>query len=238
MASQLICELPEDEIETKILQNWLLLARKDPESINLAIEGFQSFSDQKLEASLTGICAGFVLLKKPQAKNQLKRLSNSKWTSFNFEHLEKGYLILGKPLSLIFSPLYLPPLAGLHLQNGKASLARDACDVVLKQNSGSWRALELKGISYEMERDEVNTIQFFKQAWEKSYGNNPAIGYRLSQSLLNSKQAVEAIDVCHHVLKVNNYYFSRSNKAIFKVNPDYPRIRDQIMIPARKLIRT
>ena len=53
-----------------------------------------------------------------------------------------------------------------------------------------------------MERDEVNSIQFFKQAWEKSYGNNPAIGYRLSQSLLNAKQAVEAIDVCHRVLKV------------------------------------
>ena len=67
--------------------------------------------------------------------------------------------------------------------------------------------MELKGISYEMERDEVNSIQFFKQAWEKSYGNNPAIGYRLSQSLLNAKQAVEAIDVCHHVLKVINSSF-------------------------------
>ena len=201
LASQLICELPEDEIETKILQNWLLLARKDPESINLAIEGFQSFSDQKLEASLTGICAGFVILKKPQAKNQLKRLSNSKWTSFNFEHLEKGYLILGE-LHNLSPPIINYFQAGLHLQNGKASLARDACDVVLKQNLGSWRALELKGISYEMERDEVNSIQFFKQAWEKSYGNNPAIGYRLSQSLLNAKQAVEAIDVCHRVLKV------------------------------------
>ena len=62
-----------------------------------------------------------------------------------------------------------------------------------------------------MERDEVNSIQFFKQAWEKSYGNNPAIGYRLSQSLLNAKQAVEAIDVCHRVLKVKN------NKVIDKV---------------------
>ena len=68
-----------------------------------------------------------------------------------------------------------------------------------------------------MERDEVNSIQFFKQAWEKSYGNNPAIGYRLSQSLLNAKQAVEAIDVCHRVLKVKiNKKLTKSNKVILR----------------------
>ena len=93
-----MCELPAEEIETKILKNWLLLARKDTESVNLAIDNFQAVSDLSMEAALTGICAGFVHLKKPQAKNQLKRLSAFKWNSTNCEHLERGYLILGEPI--------------------------------------------------------------------------------------------------------------------------------------------
>ena len=95
LASQLICELPEDCVDTKILKNWLLLAKKHPDYINEAIDSFQQLNDIRPEAALTGICAGFVLLKKTQAKNQLKRLSQAKWTSANFDHLERGYLILG-----------------------------------------------------------------------------------------------------------------------------------------------
>ena len=95
LASQLICELPEDSVDTKILKNWLLLAKKHPDYINEAIDSFQQLNDIRPEAALTGICAGFVLLKKTQAKNQLKRLSQAKWTSANFDHLERGYLILG-----------------------------------------------------------------------------------------------------------------------------------------------
>ena len=118
LASQLICELPEDSVSTKLLkvifefsflpdsgtsqcflksfQNWLLLAKRHPDYVNMAIDSFQQLNDIRPEAALTGICAGFVQLKKPQAKNQLKRLSQAKWTSANFEHLERGYLILGK----------------------------------------------------------------------------------------------------------------------------------------------
>ena len=99
LASQLICELPEDCVDTKILKNWLLLAKKHPDYINEAIDSFQQLNDIRPEAALTGICAGFVLLKKTQAKNQLKRLSQAKWTSANFDHLERGYLILGTNLS-------------------------------------------------------------------------------------------------------------------------------------------
>ena len=77
----------------------MLLAKRHPDYVNMAIDSFQQLNDIRPEAALTGICAGFVQLKKPQAKNQLKRLSQAKWTSANFEHLERGYLILGKTLS-------------------------------------------------------------------------------------------------------------------------------------------
>ena len=75
----------------------------------MAIDSFQQLNDIRPEAALTGICAGFVQLKKPQAKNQLKRLSQAKWTSANFEHLERGYLILGK-ISLSYLPCLIASL--------------------------------------------------------------------------------------------------------------------------------
>ena len=101
LASQLICELPEEAVETKLLKNWLLLSKRHPDYVNVAIDAFQQLSAIRPEAALTGICAGFVQLKKPQAKNQLKRLSQSPWTSANFEHLERGYLILGMCLVVL-----------------------------------------------------------------------------------------------------------------------------------------
>ena len=52
-------------------------------------------------------------------------------------------------------------------------------------------------MSYELEKDHSNAIKLYEQAWAASYGNNPAIGYRLSQAYLNTKCPVEAIDICH-----------------------------------------
>jgi len=92
LASQLVAELPSNDLETKMLSNWILLARNDKNSINEGISGFHSIEAINPDASLTGVCAGLVLQKKPQAKNQLKRLSNATWTSQNFEHIEKGFL--------------------------------------------------------------------------------------------------------------------------------------------------
>ena len=82
--------------------------------------------------------------------------------------------------------------------------------------------MELRGQTFEMEKDIRKAIDHYRLAWKASYGNNPAIGYRFARALLNNKQPVDAIDICHKVLKVN---------------PEYPRIRDMIMIPARKQIR-
>ena len=89
-------------------------------------------------------------------------------------------------------------------------------------DSGSWRALELRGQTFEMEKDVQKAIDHYRLAWKASYGNNPAIGYRYARALMNNKQPVEAIDICHKVLAVS---------------PEYPRIKEMIMLPSRKLIR-
>lgn len=94
LAQQLVTELPANDVDTKILANWILLARNEKNSVNEGISGFHSMELTNPDASLTGVCAGLVQQKKTQAKNQLKRLTNVKWSSQNFEHIEKGSLIL------------------------------------------------------------------------------------------------------------------------------------------------
>ena len=73
-----------------------------------------------------------------------------------------------------------------------------------------------------MEKDIPKAIDHYRLAWKASYGNNPAIGYRLARALLSNKEPVDAIDICHKVLQVS---------------PEYPRIKEMIMMPARKQIR-
>merc|ERR1712142_672593 len=42
LAAQLLAELPPNDIETKILSNWILLARNDKNSITEAMSGFHA----------------------------------------------------------------------------------------------------------------------------------------------------------------------------------------------------
>ena len=80
----------------------------------------------------------------------------------NFEHIEKGHLLL----------------AQLHIQSGKFVQAREVLDTILSHNKGSWRALELKGLALEHEKDAIGSLKNYQEAWEASSQNNPAIGFR------------------------------------------------------------
>ncbi len=52
--------------------------------------------------------------------------------------------------------------------------------------------------------------------------NHLQVGYKLAFNYLKAKRLVEAIDVCHKVLKLF---------------PDYPRIRKDVLEKARQAIR-
>lgn len=52
--------------------------------------------------------------------------------------------------------------------------------------------------------------------------SNPTIGFRLAFNYLKAKRFVEAIDVCHKVLKIN---------------PEYPKIKKEILERARASLR-
>lgn len=52
--------------------------------------------------------------------------------------------------------------------------------------------------------------------------SSPSIGYKLAMTYLKAKRFVEAIDVCHKVLAVD---------------PNYPRIKKDILDKARQGLR-
>jgi len=62
----------------------------------------------------------------------------------------------------------------------------------------------------------------YEKAWGYESMASAAIGYKLSFNYLKAKKYVEAIDVCHKVLK--EY-------------PDYPKIRGDVLEKARAAIK-
>lgn len=57
----------------------------------------------------------------------------------------------------------------------------------------------------------------------RSLQASAAVGYKLSFNYLKAKKYVDAIDVCHKVLKMY---------------PDYPKIREDVLEKARQALRT
>ncbi len=74
----------------------------------------------------------------------------------------------------------------------------------------------------EKENSYHDAAEHYEQAWHLECHANPAIGYKLAFNYLKAKRYVEAIDICHKVLTVN---------------PDYPKIRNDILNKAREHIR-
>ena len=62
----------------------------------------------------------------------------------------------------------------------------------------------------------------YENAWKYESESSPATGYKLAFNYLKAQRFVEAIDVCHKVLKAN---------------PDYPRMRQDILDKARAGLR-
>jgi tetratricopeptide repeat protein 21B len=62
----------------------------------------------------------------------------------------------------------------------------------------------------------------YENAWKFDKETNAAVGYKLAFNYLKAKRFVEAIDVCHKVLKAV---------------PDYPKIRKEILDKARMNLR-
>ncbi|GFH29125.1 tetratricopeptide repeat protein 21B [Haematococcus lacustris] len=72
-----------------------------------------------------------------------------------------------------------------------------------------------------MEREQAykDAAEHYEAAWKHESQASAAVGYKLAFNYLKAKRFVEAIDVCHKVIKAF---------------PDYPRIRKDILEKARQ----
>jgi len=113
-------------------------------------------------------------------------------------------------------------LAEMYIRGGKPELATELCNQVLRSNKSCSRAYELLAQTYEESREPILAAHNYKLAWKAVNMTDPAIGYKLAFNYLKSNQPLEAVETCHTVL---NAY------------PDYPKIRKDILAPARALLR-
>lgn len=63
----------------------------------------------------------------------------------------------------------------------------------------------------------------YQQAWKLSGENDPALGYKLAFNLVKAKRHADAISTCH---------------AVLRINPEYPKIRKDILEKAVSHLRT
>ncbi|KAL6760145.1 intraflagellar transport protein [Haematococcus lacustris] len=153
---------------------------------------------------LLAMATGFMLLKQtPKARNQLKRVQKISYKPDEAQEFERAWLLL----------------ADIHIQGGKFDLAQDLCQKCLKYNKSCAKAWEYLGSIMEREQAYKDAAEHYEAAWKHESQASAAVGYKLAFNYLKAKRFVEAIDVCHKVIKAF---------------PDYPRIRKDILEKARQ----
>uniref|UniRef100_A0A452TDU2 Tetratricopeptide repeat domain 21A n=1 Tax=Ursus maritimus TaxID=29073 RepID=A0A452TDU2_URSMA len=84
------------------------------------------------------------------------------------------------------------------------------------------KAYEYMGFIMEKEQSYKDAATNYELAWKYSHHANPAIGFKLAFNYLKDKRFVEAIEVCHNVLREH---------------PNYPQIREEILEKAQGSLR-
>jgi len=79
-------------------------------------------------------------------------------------------------------------------------------------------------VTAETRTDSIRNdkAQVYEQAWHFDNKRNPAVGFKLAFNYLKAKRYVEAINICQEVLKVQ---------------PNFPKIKNEILDRARQSIR-
>lgn len=114
-------------------------------------------------------------------------------------------------------------LVELHVESGRPEAAVGLLERTLNFNQSCSEAhLKLAEI-HERNGASALSIASYQQAWRLTGHSDPRVGYKLACAHLKSRRYVHAIQACHQVLKQN---------------PDYPKIRKEILEKARALLKT
>ena len=114
-------------------------------------------------------------------------------------------------------------LAEIYVQTSKYDLANELLKRVLQHNATCVRAHELSGHIAEREQNYREAAIRYGQAWKYGGRTKLSVGYKLAYCSSKCKSYADAIKVCNQVLAQN---------------PDYPRIRKDILDKSVNNIRT
>lgn len=141
-----------------------------------------------------------------KAKIHLKAVERVAWEHSLAEYFERGWLLL----------------AEIYMQSEKLDRARDLLTLCLTHNRSCYKAHEHLGTLAERSSLHKEAAICFGMAWTCCGCSNPAYGYKMAHRFLKAKEYIEAIQVCHEVLKKF---------------PTFVKIRTDIMEKARMLLR-
>ncbi|KAM9033188.1 tetratricopeptide repeat protein 21B [Sarcophilus harrisii] len=200
----------QGQTQLRIMENYCLMATKQKANVERALNTFTDIATSEKDhiPALLGMATAYMILKQiPRARNQLKRISKMNWNPIDAEEFEKSWLLL----------------ADIYIQSAKYDMAGELLRRCLRHNRSCCKAYEYMGYIMEKEQAYKDASVNYEMAWK--YGNqiSPAVGYKLAFNYLKGKRYVDAIDICHKVLKTH---------------PTYPKIRKDILDKARAALRT
>lgn len=189
----------------RVLECYALMAGKDKNEVEGALNTLLDMANQDANnvPVLLAMATGFMMLKQtPKARNQLKRVQKIQYKPDEAEEFERSWLLL----------------ADIHIQGGKYDLAQDLCQKCLKYNKSCAKAWEIMGQIMEREQAYKDAADHYENAWKHENQASAQVGFKLAFNYLKARRYVEAVDVCHKVIKAF---------------PEYPKIRKEILEKAR-----
>jgi len=208
-AEKLLRELPPSPRQA-VLECYTLMAYKSKAQLEKACAKLLELLNVERDylPALVCLSQAYLMLKQaPKARNHLKRVAKMTFIAEMVDDFERGWLML----------------SDVYIAGGKYDLAEELCKRCLQSNKSCAKAWEFLGVVKEKEMSYRDAAQHYENAWKYENEASAAVGYKLSFNYLKAKKYVDAIDVCHKVLK--QY-------------PDYPKIRKDVLEKARQALRT
>ncbi|KAM9601421.1 tetratricopeptide repeat protein 21A isoform 2-T2 [Trichechus inunguis] len=197
------------QAQLRLLQSHCLMATREKANVEAALGTFTEMAQAEKDSvpALLAMAQAYALLKQiPKARTQLKRQAKAPWSLAQAEDLEKCWLLL----------------ADIYCQGGKFDLASELLQRCLQYNKSCSKAYEYMGFIMEKEQSYKDAATNYELAWKYSHHAHPSVGFKLAFNYLKDKRFVEAIEVCHSVLREH---------------PNYPKIREEILEKAQGSLR-
>ncbi|XP_043250172.1 tetratricopeptide repeat protein 21B-like [Colletes gigas] len=203
---------PHEMLTHRLLSNFFLLATKQKSNIEKALQDCTALASQEALRDHVGPALGMamahILLK--QTPRARNHLKRVSKNIWTFEDAE--YL---ERCWLL--------LADIYTQSNKYDEANKLLKRVLQHNVTCVRAHELSGYIAEKEQNYREAASQYCQAWKYGGKAKLSVAYKLAYCSMKAKSYAEAIEVCNEVLKLN---------------PEYPRIKKDILEKCINNLRT